>query len=104
MRAKGSAETIANALGTARVEIGQPNIGWHWRIERMVAHGLGSVIVYVGGEDYTSEVDLSSSGHNVADEASPIEVFEGEPIVAVFSGAPPGTRCAISWQASIVPS
>lgn len=96
---KESAEAIADAAGVAVVNFGAPFIGWTWRIERMVVLGSGSVKVYVGGRQDSRVVDLTASGSaDVADEAQPIYVEEGELVEVVFTGATVGGLCTVNAQ------
>lgn len=96
-----SRETVGT--GTVTLDFGMPPVGWQWLIERMNISGLGSCIVYAGGVDATGQVDVSSSGLNVADEASPIQVYDGMHLTVVFSGVPASTRCVATIQGVCAP-
>lgn len=86
--------------GNGTVQFPGPNVGFFWHVERIAIRGDSDTPVsfYISQVNDMLLVEYSYMVPNVADEAAPIYVPEGQPLIAVFEGAPNEALCIVHIQ------
>ena len=102
-RYRGFGQETADLAGAATVDLGYPNLGYCWMVERMAVIGGGTAAVFVGTIDDSGFVDFTPAGtQDVADMSSPIYVPGGQNLFVVFTGAGAGTVCSVTTQVGVL--
>lgn len=90
---------VADAGGICRITFDGPRTGFFWFIDRISIEGGGSFELFRGQDAPANRVDFTANGtDNIADQAQPIYIPGGTPVVAKFSGAGAGTVCTVNLQ------
>lgn len=88
------------AGGNGIVEFPGPALGYFWHVERIAIRGDSDTPVsfYISQVNDMLLVEYSYMVPNIADEAAPIYVPQGQPFIAVFEGAPADSLCIVHIQ------